>query len=122
MNAFERGSLLFLTLVSTVSIAQQQTAMTKEELAKAVPGSTMHRTNENGKVRTWTNSADGTAIISRVPEPGSKQGVRKASGHWSISEDGRYCLTEEWSTQYGGPLDWCRHIVSASDGSLQLAQ
>jgi hypothetical protein len=123
MTAIVKCSLLVLALVSTsVSTAQGQAALTKDELAKAVPGSAMERTNANGKIRKWTNNPDGTAVISRLPGAGSKHDVETTTGHWSISEDGRYCLTEEWSTHNGGPVDWCRHIVSAPDGSLQLAQ
>ena len=123
MKAIEKYSLLLLTLMSaTVSIAQEQAVMTKDELVKAVPGSTMERTNAHGNIRRWTNHPDGTAVISREPEPGSKHYTNTATGHWSISDDGRYCLTEDWSASRGGPVDWCRHVVSAPDGSLQLAQ
>ncbi|MCX4174815.1 MULTISPECIES: DUF995 domain-containing protein [Paraburkholderia] len=120
MNALGRSTLLVLTLASAVSMADDQTPMTKEALAKAVPGSTMERTNDSGRVRNWTNNEDGSATITRMPRPGGKQGVQKTSGHWSISNDGRYCLTEDWSTKEGGPVDWCRHVVAGPGGALQF--
>ncbi|SOE73527.1 hypothetical protein SAMN05446635_4914 [Burkholderia sp. OK233] len=120
MNAFGRSTLLVLTLVSAVSMADDQTPMTKEELTKAVPSSKMERTNDSGRVGNWANNEDGSATITRMPPPGGKQHALKTSGHWSISNDGRYCLTEDWSTQDGGPVDWCRHVVAGPGGVLQF--
>ncbi|QIE27970.1 hypothetical protein SBC1_60820 (plasmid) [Caballeronia sp. SBC1] len=60
------------------------------------------RTIEKGNIRRWTNNEDGTATVSRLPGPSGKQSVRNTTGSWSISEDGRYCLSERWSTRDGG--------------------
>ena len=112
--------LLAVCLIQTSALADEGEALTREQALSMVPGSTMNRIGQNGGVREWTNGADGTATVSRLPNPGSKQGVRKASARWSISDDGRYCLDEDWSTEQGGPLHWCSRITRDPDGRLRL--
>ncbi|WP_250470212.1 MULTISPECIES: DUF995 domain-containing protein, partial [unclassified Caballeronia] len=69
--------------------------------------------------RLRTNNTDGTASIVRLPKPGAKAGsIGKATGRWSIGEDGKYCLTEEWSLEAGGPIHWCSEMYRDSAGVL----
>ncbi|AJZ63512.1 hypothetical protein OI25_6503 [Paraburkholderia fungorum] len=112
--------LLAVCFISAGALADEGEALTREQALSTVPGSTMSRIGQNGGVREWTNGADGTATVSRLPKPGSKQGVRKAAARWSIADDGRYCLDEDWSTEQGGPLHWCSRIAQDPDGRLRL--
>ncbi|MFM0592754.1 MULTISPECIES: hypothetical protein [Paraburkholderia] len=112
--------LLTVCLIQVSALADEGEALTHEQALSMVPGSTMSRIGQNGGLREWTNGADGTATVSRLPGPGSKQGVRKAAARWSVSDDGRYCLDEDWSTGQGGPLHWCSRITRDADGKLQL--
>ena len=117
-----RALIVLLTgcLIQVSALADEDVALTREEALSMVPGSTMSRIGQNGGVREWTNDADGTATVSRLPGPGSKQGVRKAQARWSISDDGRYCLDEDWSTAQGGPVHWCSRVARDPDGKLRL--
>jgi hypothetical protein len=88
---------------------ESHVALTREQLVALVPNSQLERINQSGGVRRWSNNADGTAAIVRLPKPGAKSAsVGKASGRWSITEDGKYCLDEEWRVEAGGPSNGAR--------------
>jgi len=107
-------------LIQTNALADEVEALTHAQALSMAPESTMSPIGQNGVVREWTNGADGTSTVRRLAKPGSKQGVRKAAARWSISDDGRYCPDEDWSTEQGGPLNWRSRITQAPDGQLRL--
>ena len=95
--------------------------MSRQELLEHVPSSQMERATQSGSVRRWTNNSDGTASITRLPRPGAKAGsFGRTTGKWHISEEGKYCLDEDWKTEAGGPVSWCRFVYQDASGKLHL--
>jgi hypothetical protein len=98
-----------------------QAPLSRERLVAEVPGSQMERVGQSGGVRRWVNHADGTANITRLARPGAKAtSIGKASGKWSISQDGKYCLEEDWSVEAGGSFTWCSRVYKDDAGALRL--
>ncbi|WP_157694733.1 DUF995 domain-containing protein [Caballeronia fortuita] len=55
-----------------------------------------------------------------MPRPGSKAGsIHRASGHWTVSDDGKYCLQVDWSDEYGGTVSWCFLLYKDASGVLR---
>jgi hypothetical protein len=116
------ASGLLCTVMPVSANADEGAVLSQEELRSQIPGTTLHRIGASGGLREWTNNPDGTAVITRYAKPGSKHAFTKATGHWTISEEGKYCLDEDWSTSEGGPLHWCTHIQRGADGNLELVK
>ena len=113
---------LLCTVTPVVGYADDGVVLSQEELRSQIPGTTLHRIGASGGLREWVNNPDGTAVITRYARPGSKHAFTKATGHWTISDEGKYCLDEDWSTSEGGPLHWCTHIQRGADGNLELVK
>lgn len=104
---------------SSPTPVQERLPLTREQLATAVPNARMEQTNQYGALRRWVNNPDGSATILRYPRPGAKAAtVSKATGRWSITDDGKYCLEEDWSTKAGGTAHWCSLMYMDSEGNL----
>ena len=113
---------LLCTVIPVTGNADDGVVLSQEELRSQIPGTTLRRIGASGGLREWVNNPDGTAVITRYAKPGSKHGLTKATGHWTISEEGKYCLDEDWSTSEGGPLHWCARIQHGADGNLELVK
>jgi len=90
---------------------------TREQLLAALPGKRMSYTTPGGRVVQWVNNADGSAVLRKSPRLGGKHSTgASAPAHWYVSDDGKYCMSEEWSTLHGGPSQWCRALTLDASG------
>jgi hypothetical protein len=62
--------LLAVCVIQASAMADEGEALTREQPLSTVSGSTMNRIGQNGGVREWTNGADGTVTVSRLPIQG----------------------------------------------------
>lgn len=94
--------------------SRQPHRLSREELQQLWPGAAVSRVSARGNTHRWTNEADGSFIVST---DGAGVGPRAASsthGKWSVSEDGRLCVTIEWRLL--PTEDWCRYVFQTGDG------
>ena len=85
-----------------------RTTLTREELVQLLPGANMSRISAKGNTHIWKNDSGGSFIISSDNRDRGAV-ASTASGKWSISDDGRYCVLVEWKTIE--TEEWCRYIV-----------
>ena len=88
--------------------AAGRTTLTREELVQLLPGAHMSRISAKGNTHLWKNDSGGSFIISSDNRDRGAV-ASTASGKWSISDDGRYCVLVEWKTIE--TEEWCRYIV-----------
>lgn len=117
MNKLPRFLLLTVALFSTLAFtqsgpvladlaSQDPVTLTKDDLAQLPPDANMSRVTGDGHTQVWKNDPNGTFVIS------SGQ-VITAAAKWHISDDGRYCVVNEW--KHAPTEDWCRYIIKAGD-------
>jgi hypothetical protein len=90
--------------------------LTREQLLTLLPGAEVSRTNTAGSFRHWTNKPDGTLTVYWVGHDGHRIRARTADGHWSISDDGRFCLHVDWDD---AAEDWCRFLMALPNDEYQ---
>lgn len=87
----------------------------------ALPGKRLSYVSHSGRTVQWISNADGTATLNISPALGSKHASgASAPGRWSVDENGRYCMDEDWPTDHGGPNHWCRNVTLDGDGAPVL--
>ena len=92
--------------------------LTREQLLAALPGKRMSYVTQSDRTVQWVNNPDGTAIVMKSPQPGAKHGVViSAPARWSVSDDGKFCMDEDWPTDRGGPAHWCREVMLDANGA-----
>lgn len=89
--------------------------LSKEQLLALLPGSTMLRTNIAGALRQWVNKPDGTLTVY-WNGGGLRHGAHSASGRWSVTDEGRFCLHIDWEDL---PENWCRFLEQTANGEYQ---
>lgn len=90
--------------------------VSKAQLLALLPGSTMLRTNTSGALRQWVNKPDGTLTVFWGGAGSLRNGAHSASGHWSITDEGRFCLQIDWDDL---PENWCRYLEQTPNGEYQ---
>ena len=83
--------------------------LTRDQLIALMPGATMLRTNTAGALREWVNVPNGTLTV--YWGGGGFAQSHSASGKWSVTNDGRFCLQIDWEDK---PENWCRFLESTS--------
>ncbi|CAE6909449.1 hypothetical protein R75471_03485 [Paraburkholderia domus] len=89
--------------------------LSRDQLLALLPGSTMLRTNTAGALRQWVNKPDGTLTVF-WGGGNVRNGAHSASGHWSITDEGRFCLHIDWEDL---PENWCRFLEPTANGEYQ---
>lgn len=79
--------------------------LTRDQLIALMPGATMLRTNTAGALREWVNVPNGTLTVYWAG--GGFAQSHSASGKWSVTDDGRFCLQIDWEDK---PENWCRFL------------
>jgi hypothetical protein len=93
-------------------------APTREQLLAALPGKRMSYMTDSGRTVQWVNNPDGTAIVTKSPRLGGKHGAAiSAPAHWSVSNDGKFCIDVDWPTDRGGPSHWCQEVLLDASGA-----
>ena len=88
--------------------------LTWEQLTALMPGATLRRTNTAGALRQWVNGADGTLTV--YWGGGGLLQTHSASGKWSVTKDGHFCLQIDWPDM---PENWCRFLDPTGNGAYQ---
>ncbi|SIT40905.1 conserved exported hypothetical protein [Paraburkholderia piptadeniae] len=88
--------------------------LTREQLIPLMRGATILRTNTSGALRQWVNGADGTLTVYWAG--GGFLQSHSASGKWSVTEDGHFCLQIDWPEM---PENWCRFLERTANGAYQ---
>ncbi|SEJ44860.1 hypothetical protein [Paraburkholderia diazotrophica] len=94
--------------------ASQLSRLTREQLIPLMRGATILRTNTSGALRQWVNGPDGTLTVYWAG--GGFLQSHSASGKWSVTEDGRFCLQIDWPDV---PENWCRFMERTANGAYQ---
>jgi hypothetical protein len=89
--------------------------LSRDQLLALLPGSTMLRTNVAGALRQWVNKPDGTLTVF-WGGGGLRSRAHSASGRWSITDEGRFCLHIDWEDL---PENWCRFLEPTLNGEYQ---
>ena len=97
------------------AVAGRAARLTRDELLALLPGSTMLRTNKSGALRQWVNKPDGTLTVF-WGGGGIRNHSHSASGHWSVTNEGRFCLQIDWDDL---PENWCRFLEPTASGEYQ---
>ncbi|MBN3760649.1 DUF995 domain-containing protein [Burkholderia sp. Ac-20365] len=79
--------------------------LTRDQLIALMPGATILRTNTAGALREWVNVPNGTLTVYWAG--GGFVQSHSASGKWSVTDDGRFCLQIDWENK---PENWCRFL------------
>lgn len=88
--------------------------LTRDQLIALMPGATMRRTNTAGALRQWVNGTDGKLTVYWAG--GGFLNSNSASGKWSVTEDGHFCLQIDWPDT---PENWCRFLEPTANGAYQ---
>jgi hypothetical protein len=88
--------------------------LTRNQLMELMPGATLLRTNTAGALRQWVNGRDGTLTVYWAG--GGLLRTHSASGKWSVSDDGHFCLQIDWEDK---PENWCRYLEPTPKGTYQ---
>ncbi|WP_162601049.1 hypothetical protein [Paraburkholderia sp. C35] len=94
--------------------ASRPARLTREQLSALMPGATVRRTNTAGALRQWVNGADGTLTVYWAG--GGLLNTHSASGKWSVTGDGHFCLQIDWPDT---PENWCRFLEPTASGAYQ---
>lgn len=109
------------TLLAGGAGAQEAVRLSREQLGELLPGAKVaHVAKSSGSHRYWTNDAEGKLYATSDNRLyGSVAGNKSASspGTWSVSEDGKYCVSIEWKR---APESWCAAILKGDDGAYYL--
>ncbi|MBN3752006.1 DUF995 domain-containing protein [Paraburkholderia sp. Tr-20389] len=79
-----------------------------------IPGATILRENTAGALRQWVDVPDGTLTVYWAG--GGFLQSQSASGKWSVTDDGRFCLQIDWKDK---PENWCRFLERTPKGAYQ---
>jgi hypothetical protein len=94
---------------------------TREQLLAVLPGKRMSYVDNRDRTVQWINNADGTAAVRRSAGLSGKNGAgSSAPAHWSVSDDGRFCMDIDWPANHGGPSHWCREVSLDAGGAPVL--
>ncbi len=88
--------------------------LTRDQLMALMPGATILRENTAGALRQWVDVPDGTLTVYWAG--GGLLQSQSASGKWSVSDDGRFCLQIDWKDK---PENWCRFLERTPKGAYQ---
>jgi hypothetical protein len=88
--------------------------LTRDQLMTLMPGATMLRTSTSGALRQWVNVPNGTLTVYWAG--GGFVRTHSASGKWSVTDDGRFCLQIDWEDK---PENWCRFLEPTPKGTYQ---
>jgi hypothetical protein len=88
--------------------------LTREQLIPLMRGATILRTSTSGALRQWVNGPDGTLTVYWAG--GGFIQPHSASGKWSVTEDGHFCLQIDWPEM---PENWCRFLERTANGAYQ---
>ncbi|MPW21594.1 hypothetical protein GCT13_33170 [Paraburkholderia sp. CNPSo 3157] len=88
--------------------------LTRDQLIPLMRGATILRTNTSGALRQWVNGPDGTLTVYWAG--GGFLQPHSASGKWSVTEDGHFCLQIDWPDM---PENWCRFMERTANGAYQ---
>jgi hypothetical protein len=94
--------------------SRQPHRLSREELQQLWPGAAVSRVSARGSTHRWTNEPDGSFIVSTDNAGVGPRAASSTHGKWSVSEDGRLCVTIEWRLL--PTEDWCRYVFQTSDG------
>ncbi|MEM5388215.1 hypothetical protein VSR68_32260 [Paraburkholderia phymatum] len=92
----------------------QPSRLTRDQLIPLMRGATILRTNTSGALRQWVNGPDGTLTVYWAA--GGFLQPHSASGKWSVTEDGHFCLQIDWPDV---PENWCRFMERTASGAYQ---
>jgi hypothetical protein len=92
----------------------QLSRLTRDQLIPLMRGATILRTNTSGALRQWVNGPDGTLTVYWAG--GGFLQSHSASGKWSVTEDGHFCLQIDWPDV---PENWCRFMERTANGAYQ---
>jgi len=96
--------------------AGNATLLSVIDLKKLMPGARVVSHTDEGATRVWENKANGTLVASTDSWDASAFGrdvlTSAAHGTWGIGEEGRYCVSIQWSSS---PENWCRYIFRLGD-------
>lgn len=105
------------TVLATAAVTTPSTP-TREQLLAALPSKRMSYMDNRNRTVQWVNNADGTAVVSRSAGLGGKMGSWiSAPAHWSVPNDGKFCMDVDWPTNHGGPSHWCREVLLDTNGA-----
>lgn len=116
---------LFSSLVAFALSAQEAAVRSVAELRQAggsqlsaaetkqlLTGATVESTSGVGRKRTFDNSAKGTLYAISEGGSGAFTQAIRATGDWSVREDGAYCVKVPWKTEVE---EWCRFVFRLGD-------
>ncbi|PXW22288.1 DUF995 domain-containing protein [Paraburkholderia caballeronis] len=102
---------------ASAGFAQTASALTKDELQRMLPGTTVVSTGIGGASHHWTNDAGGT--FTATSDEMGRGRSSTAQGGWHVSDDGKYCVHVDWKRY---TEDWCAPVVQTADGKYTLVQ
>jgi hypothetical protein len=109
MRTISVGSAVVLVLAgaAAASAAFAQTPVVPADVKEKLSGSQFSTVTPDGRQEKWVNAADGTVAATLSGTQSSEAGKSDAAtGHWSVADDGKYCLHVDWGVQQGGPERW----------------
>ena len=96
--------------------ARNATQLSVVDLKQLRPGAKVVSHTDEGSTRVWENKSNGTLVASTDSWDASSFGrdvlAGAAHGRWGIGEEGRYCVSIEWSS---ASENWCRYIFRLGD-------
>jgi hypothetical protein len=96
--------------------ARKATQLGVTDLKQLMPGAKVVSHADDGSTRVWENKLNGTLVASTEYWDRSTFGrdviASSAHGRWGVGEEGRYCVSIEWSS---ASEDWCRYIFKLGD-------
>ncbi|SAL54498.1 hypothetical protein AWB64_05997 [Caballeronia sordidicola] len=116
----KRLLLGFAFVIPLSSAFGADAALSASEIRQILPGSTIHWIRHNGGPKSISFHADGSIDAYINPRAHSRWESHRAPGHWTVSDEGRVCVTEEWSLDLGGEHVWCSKLRrDAESGELR---
>ena len=96
--------------------ARNATQLSVIDLKQLMPGAKVVRHTEEGSREVWENKFNGTLVASTDASDSASFGrdvvASSAYGRWGVGEEGRYCVSIEWSS---AAENWCRYIFKLGD-------
>lgn len=94
----------------------------KDELASFLPGTKAVYVIKGGSTHIWTNEPEGKFVATTDAKTINSTGMGggyTARGTWRVSDDGKYCVSIDWS-RYSE--NWCYFVYRTPGGGYFMTE
>ncbi|MDB6002753.1 MAG: hypothetical protein JWP52_4452 [Rhizobacter sp.] len=113
-GALVAGDCVAQEMKTVADLGADAKPLSKTELEELMPGATISRRSSGGSDQQWTQDRDGTFFLRSDNKLISSGGGSTTRGKWSVSDEGRYCVTIPWKGRE--TEDWCRVVFHTQTG------